>query len=158
MRLKLIGSDNFLVPVQCTGNWGCNPRGKRAALGRCYPALIFPMCSVFVSPYQRLRGPLVYDKWIMGSVTCAHIWVRAVCTYEDGSGTNKSAQGLARSGKKTVPHPAPLGDRTHGHRSWIPTLNPLSYVASRWLGLYHGKSGLKVPWAIEKKKNLYFSK
>ena len=41
----------------------------------------------------------------------------SVCrTHKGGSGTNKSAQELTLEGqqKKTVPHPAPPGDRTQG--------------------------------------------
>ena len=31
--------DTVLVPMQCTGSSGCFPPGKRAAIGRHYPAL-----------------------------------------------------------------------------------------------------------------------
>ena len=36
--------DNFLVPMQCTGNPGGFPGGKRAAIIRCYPAFLPPPC------------------------------------------------------------------------------------------------------------------
>ena len=52
-RLDDIRLDNVLVPMQCTRNSGCFPRGKRAATVRRYPVVVvFPpiMCSAFVFP------------------------------------------------------------------------------------------------------------
>ena len=46
-ELDQIRLDNFVVPMQCTGNWGCFPRGKRAAIIRRYPffsPFLFPVC------------------------------------------------------------------------------------------------------------------
>ena len=39
---------------QYTDNSGCFPRGKRSAIVRRYPALLTPVCSVFVFPYHQL--------------------------------------------------------------------------------------------------------
>ena len=41
ITLHYITLDYCLVPVQCTDNSGCFPRGKRAATVRCYPVRIF---------------------------------------------------------------------------------------------------------------------
>ena len=62
--LYYITLDNFLVPMQCTGNSGCSPRGKRAVIVRHYPAFVFLACSVFMCPYHRLWDLLSYDRWI----------------------------------------------------------------------------------------------
>ena len=46
--LDYIRSHNFLVPVQCTGNLGCFPQGKRAATVQRYPVFcFFSQCAVF---------------------------------------------------------------------------------------------------------------
>ena len=42
IMMVVIRLDNFLVPMQCTGNTGCFPRGKRAAIVRRYPVVVFP--------------------------------------------------------------------------------------------------------------------
>ena len=44
----LVGSIRSVVfvPMQCTRNSGCFPRGKRAATVRRYPAFVFPLCAV----------------------------------------------------------------------------------------------------------------
>ena len=63
-----------------------------------------------------------YDRMMdMGSLTCAHIWVRAAHTREEGSGTNRSARESTRRDRKTAPLPAPPGDRTFdvwNHNWW----------------------------------------
>ena len=33
--------------MQCVGNSGCFPQGKRAAIVRRHPAFFFPLCAVF---------------------------------------------------------------------------------------------------------------
>ena len=45
-KTTLLRLDNFLVPVQGTGNSGCFPGGKRAAILRGYPAILLPLCAV----------------------------------------------------------------------------------------------------------------
>ena len=72
--------------------------------------------------------PNLVRQMDMGSLTCAQIWVRAVCTHEWGSGTKKSAQNLTQRDRKTASYPAPPEDRTQGLGIWIPTHLPLSYV------------------------------
>ena len=73
--------------------------------------------------------PTISRQMDTGSLTCTQIWVRVCRTHEGGSGTNKSAQELTRTGqKKTAPHPAPPWDRTQSFRIWIPTHKPLSYI------------------------------
>ena len=44
----------------------------------------------------------------MGSLTCAHVWARAV-HIKGQAQLNKSAQELTRRDRKTVPLPAPPG-------------------------------------------------
>ena len=60
--------DNFLVPMQCTWNSGCFPRGRKVSSHRTalpsFSSFCFPVCSVFVFPYHRLWGLLFYDRWI----------------------------------------------------------------------------------------------
>ena len=50
----------------------------------------------------------------MGSLTCAHNWVRAVHTKGSQTQTIKSAQELIRQVSNTDFDPVPLGDRTQG--------------------------------------------
>ena len=61
-----------------------SPRGKQAAIVRCYVAFLFfffPVCSVFVFPYQWSWGLLFYHRWIWDqSFTCAQLWVCAIHT------------------------------------------------------------------------------
>ena len=91
-----------------TGNSGCFPLGKRAAIVLHNPAFSF-LCAVFslvVFPYHRL--------WSYSFTTDGHgiFNVRTnldTCrTHEGGSGTTKSAQELTRRDRKTVPYPIPL--------------------------------------------------
>ena len=106
------------------GSWGCFPQGKPAVTESCYPTVINSEPSVrsifCVTIPSAVRRTLLrhMDK---GSLTCAQIWSRAVITkvvgvgWGGGSGTNKSAQELTRRDRKSVCHPAPLGD---GARVW----------------------------------------
>ena len=70
--------DNFLVPMQCTGNLGCFPWGNRAAIVWRYPALFFPVCSVFCVSIPPAVRPTLLRQMDMRSLTCAQIWVHAV--------------------------------------------------------------------------------
>ena len=54
-RLDLIRLDNFLVPMQCTGNLGCFPRGKQAEIVQRYP--VFCVCFFPVCSFLCLRNP-----------------------------------------------------------------------------------------------------
>ena len=48
--------DNIIVPMQCTGNSSCFPRGKRAAIVRCYPAVLCACVCVCVPRKRFLRN------------------------------------------------------------------------------------------------------
>ena len=125
--------DNFLVPMQCTGNSGSFLRGKWAAIVRHYPAFdkyCCPVCNVFVFPYHRLWG-LLLRQMDMGSLTCAQVWVGAVHTKGCRAQTSLYKNRLGRVNRNNcylVTYPAPPGDWTQGLRIWIPTLKALSYA------------------------------
>ena len=98
------------------------PRGKASystAESR-YPALNNyqpSVCIAFCVTIPAAARPTLIRQMDMGSLTCAQM---CVChTHEGGSGTNMYAQELTRRDRKTVPHPAPTGDRTQG----LPGLN-----------------------------------
>ena len=116
--------DHFRVPMQCTGNSGCLPQGKRAAIVWHYPAFFFffPCVQCFHVSIPPAVRPTPLRRMDMGSsLTCAQIWVRAVHT-EGGQAQTSPHKSRPRRDRKTAPHPAPPGDRTQGHRIWILTL------------------------------------
>ena len=121
-RKNLIRLDNFLLPMQCTGNLGCFPRWKRAAIVRCYPAffLLFFLYAVFLcfhtTGYESY--PFTTDGYGIFNVRTNLVAWR---TLEGWSGTNKCAQELTLRDRKAVPQPAPPGDLTQGLRIWILT-------------------------------------
>ena len=68
-----------LVPMQCTGNSGCFPRGKRAAIGRRSP--VFWLC---VSCVQCFRDSTIHRTLTRttGSLTCVRDHSYAcICTH-----------------------------------------------------------------------------
>ena len=126
MITMMIRSDHFLVPVQCTGNWSCFPRGKRTATATQLFFFFFffffffsPVCSVFVFVYHRLWGLVFFFTVDEYGIFNVRTNLSACCTHERGSGTNKSAEELTPRDRKTVPHPAPPRDRTQGLQTLV---------------------------------------
>ena len=111
----------FLVPMQCTDNSGCFPRGKRAAIVRRYPDCFPFLCAVF-SCFDT-TGCEAYSFTTAGyGIFNVRTHLGACHAHSGGSGTNRSAQELTRMDThKNVSHPAPPGDRTQGLRICIPT-------------------------------------
>ena len=78
--------------MQCTGNSGYFPQGKRAAtVLRHHPAFLPPCahCSCFQSIGYEAYSFLSFfflRQMDMGSLTCAQIWVSAVHTKRGGGG------------------------------------------------------------------------
>ena len=70
--------------MQCMGNSGCCPRGKRAAIVRRCPFVFFPCVQCFrVSAIHRTL------TCTTGSLTCARSYV---CVYTRGWGTSTTSQ------------------------------------------------------------------
>ena len=66
--------------MQCTGNWGCFPRGKWAAIVGRYP-IFYLLCAVFSCFHSIGCDMNIWQIDIisyMESLTCVHIWVCAV--------------------------------------------------------------------------------
>ena len=113
-----------LVTGTCpTGNSGCFPFGKANSHSTALPCFVF--CFLPVSATLscfHTTGCGAYSFTTDGyGIFNVRTHLGACRTHEGGSGTNKSAQELTRRDRKTVPHPAPPGDRTQGLRIWIPT-------------------------------------
>ena len=111
--------DNFLVPMQCTGNLGCFSQGKLAAIARCYAALgFFPLWAMFLCLHT--TGSEAYsfttDRYGIFNVRTN---LGACCSHEGGSGTNKSAQELTQRDRKNCPSSC----RTWGSNPWSSDLN-----------------------------------
>ena len=103
--VRFITLHTFLVPMQCRGNSGCFPWGKRAAIVRCYLFFFFQFS------FFHTTGCEVYSFTTDGcGIFNMRTHLGACCTHEGGSGTNKSAhQELTQRDKKkhlslTLPH------------------------------------------------------
>ena len=111
--------------MRCMKNVGCFSPGKLSSHTMVLPSCCSfpPLCSVFMFPYQKIiTGCETYTFTTdLYGIFDVYTYLGACCTHEVGSGTNKSAQELTWRDRKTVPHPAPPGDRTQGHRIIIPT-------------------------------------
>ena len=70
--------------MQCTGNSGCFPRGKRTAIVRCYPVFWGFSCV----QYFRVS---VIQLWTLtiGSLTCVRSYA---CVYTRGWGTSTTSR------------------------------------------------------------------
>ena len=103
--------DTFHVPMHCTGNSGCFPRGKRAstvrrALPNCF--WFFSCTLYFRVSIPPAAKPTPFQQMDIGSLTCAKMWVRAVdtkggqaqhvCTRVDSEGHKKLSLTLHRQG------------------------------------------------------------
>ena len=79
--------------MQCTGNSGCFPQGKRAAIVRRYPGVILkknsPVCSVFMFVTCKCNPP----TWTTGSLTYVHDHSYA-CVFRQGLGTPMSLHNI----------------------------------------------------------------
>ena len=95
---------------------GCFPRGKRAAIVRLYPVILFSCVHCLHVSIPPAVRPILLPQTDMGPLTCTQICGTG------GPGTNSSAQKLTRRDRKVVPHPVPPGDRTQGLRIAYPTL------------------------------------
>ena len=75
--------DNCIVPMQCTG---CFTRGKRAAIIRRYPVVVF-------SCVQRFRVSIIHRTltWTTGYLTCVRSYA---CVYTGGWGTPTSQHNI----------------------------------------------------------------
>ena len=88
---------------------------RRYPVKKTYLYLSSALCFRFSRPPA--VSPALLRHVDMGSLTCAHVWVRAVHTKRGegrGSATNKSAQELTRRDRKTIFHPGPSGNQTQG--------------------------------------------
>ena len=102
-RVDWIRLDNFLVPMHA--KFGLLSQEKASSHSAVLPRFFSFSCMQYfcVSIPPAVR-PTVIRQMDMGSLTCAHMWVRAVYTRKGGgSGTKKSAQELTRRDRKTVP-------------------------------------------------------
>ena len=111
------------------GNSGRFPQGKPAATESSNSAFINyqpSVCYFCVSIPPAVR-PFLLRQMDMVSLTCAHIWVRAVHTKwgEAHTSLHKSWLGGTEQLPATLTR---TGDRTQGLRIWIPTHWPLSFV------------------------------
>ena len=114
--------------MQCTGNSDCFSRGKRAATVRCLIHIFVFLCVAFWWLHTTGCGAYSFTTNGYGIIN-----VRTnlgTCRKHKGGGgggggeekkdvegesvTNKSVQELTRRDTKSVAHPAPPGDRTHG--------------------------------------------
>ena len=106
----------YLGAKRCMDNSSCFLQGKRAAMARRYPALLwgFFLCEVFSCFHT--TGYDAYSFTTDGyGIFNVRTDVGACRTHEDGSGTNKSEQELiGRTETTTVALPAPPGDRNPG--------------------------------------------
>ena len=66
--------DNFLVPMQCTGNLGCFPRGKSTAIVRHYPPPPFflLLCGVLVFPLNSDMDHRIFKHAYLIILMCAY--------------------------------------------------------------------------------------
>ena len=88
--------------MQSTKNSGCFLQGKRAAIVRCYTALFFSMCALFL--WFHAISCEAYSFTTVGYVIFnVRTNLGAYCTHEEGSGTNMSAQGIEKL-SLTLPH------------------------------------------------------
>ena len=94
---------NCLDPMQCTGNSGCFPREKRAAIVRRYPAVVFVFLCALFSCFHILQAvmPTRSRHMYMGSLTCAQTWVRAVYSRK-GVTHNQVCTGVVSEGHKNA--------------------------------------------------------
>ena len=79
------------------GNSARFSQGKLATTESSYPDI--SLCCMQHVLYDDIPPAVrctLSQQVDMGSLTCAHIWVRAVYTHEGGSDTNTSAQELTR--------------------------------------------------------------
>ena len=77
--------------MQCTGNSSCFPRGKRAAIVRGYPALLWVfLCAVFSCVHTNGCDACSFTTYGYG-IFNVRTNVCACRTHEGGSGTNKQA-------------------------------------------------------------------
>ena len=81
----LIRLDHFLVPMQSTGNLGCFPQGKRAAIVfRRYPFFVCYCVQCF--HFSVIHRTLT---WTVESLTCVCSYA---CVYTQGWGTPTTSQ------------------------------------------------------------------
>ena len=86
-QFDYIRLDNFLVSMQYTGNSGCFPLGKQAAIVRCYQGLFCFSCV------QRFRVSVIHRTltWTTGSLTCVRSYA---CVYTWGWATPTSQHNI----------------------------------------------------------------
>ena len=78
---------HFPVAMQCMGNSGCFPRGKRASIVRRYPAPPppthphphpHPCVQCFRVSMPQVMTPTLLRQMDIGFFTCTQIWMRTV--------------------------------------------------------------------------------
>ena len=82
--------------------------GKASSHSTALPSFPPPVCSVFVFPFHRLWS-LLFSIFITDGYGIFNVRTSlgAYRTHEGGSDTKKSAQGMIRRDRKTIPHPVP---------------------------------------------------
>ena len=102
---------------------GCFSRGKRAAIVRCYPVVVFCFSCVQCFPVSVIHRTLT---WTTGSLTCVRSYA---CVYTWGWGTPTTIQHILTRKNSFFFYCAPDRIRISGHGiHWIsrPTLYQLS--------------------------------
>ena len=93
IRLDQIRLHNVLVPMQCSGNSGCfPPAGKASGHSAALPSSFSSYVQCFHVSIPPAARTILLRQMDMGSLTCAHIWVRAVHTKggQEQAGLHKS--------------------------------------------------------------------
>ena len=80
---------SLILNALCPQIWAAFPRRKRAAIARRYPSFFSSCMRCFRVSIPPAARPTLLRQMDMGSLTCVHIWVRVVYTYDGGSCRHK---------------------------------------------------------------------
>ena len=113
--------------MQCMGNSGCFPRGKRAAVVRRYP--VFGVC--FSSCVQYFRVSVIHRTltWTTGSLICVRSYA---CVYTRGWGTPTRSQRNILTWKNSHKCVLSFGRDSLSLQHPPLSLQPLSRLSNVW--------------------------